>query len=73
MAPPSSSGGRKRKRGRRNWEEGGSGAHGVHEPTFQARQSQREETHEPGTRPMLSLTVNVCRRGAYLLVCAILS
>jgi hypothetical protein len=54
---PSQSGGRKRKRGRREWDEGGSTsvARGVHEPTFQARQSQREETHEPGTRPILSL------------------
>jgi hypothetical protein len=38
---PSQSGGRKRKRGRREWDEGGSTsiARGVREPTFQARQS----------------------------------
>jgi hypothetical protein len=48
---PSQSGGRKRKRGRREWDEGGSTsvARGVHEPAFQTRQSQREETHGPGT------------------------
>jgi hypothetical protein len=55
MAPPSSSGGRKRKRGRRNWEEGGSGAPGVCEPMHQARGSQREETHGPGTHFVLYL------------------
>jgi hypothetical protein len=54
---PSQSGGRKRKRGRREWDEGGStsGAHGAHEPTFQARHSQREEAYEPGTRLIFSL------------------
>jgi hypothetical protein len=55
MAPSSSLGGRKRKRGRRNWDEGGSSALGAHEPTFQARHSQREEAHELGTRLILYL------------------
>jgi hypothetical protein len=54
---PLQSGGRKRKRGRREWDEGGStsAARGVHEPTFPAGQSQREETHGPGTHLVLCL------------------
>jgi hypothetical protein len=53
MAPPLISGGRKRKRGRRSWDEGGSDAPGVREPMHQARGSQREETHGPGTHLVL--------------------
>jgi hypothetical protein len=54
---PSLSVGRKRKRGRREWDEGGSnsGVHGACEPMHQARRGQRGSTHEPGTRLILSL------------------
>jgi hypothetical protein len=48
---PSLSGGRKRKRGRREWDEGGStsGAHGAREPTHQVRYGRRGLVHGPGT------------------------
>jgi hypothetical protein len=55
MAPSSISGGRKRKRGRRSWDERGSDAPGVCEPTHQTRGSQREETYGPGTHLILCL------------------
>jgi hypothetical protein len=57
MAPPSLSGGRKRKRGRRDWDEGwsSSGARGVHELMRQEGHSQRGEAQGPGTRLILSL------------------
>jgi hypothetical protein len=49
MTPSSFSGGRKRKKGRRSWDEGGSDAPGAREPTLQARHNQRGEAHGPGT------------------------
>jgi hypothetical protein len=55
MAPSSFSGRRKRKRGRRNWDERGSDAPGACEPTLQARHSQRESAQEPGMRFNLPL------------------
>jgi hypothetical protein len=57
MAPSSSSGGRKRKRGRRDWDEGGSvsGARSVREPMRQEGHSQRGEAQGSGTRLILSL------------------
>jgi hypothetical protein len=50
-------GGRKRKRGRGEWDEGGSslGAHGVHESTPQEDRNQRGSVHGPGTCLILSL------------------
>jgi hypothetical protein len=55
MASSSSSGGRKRKRGRRSRDEGGPDAPGAREPTLQTRHSQRGEAHGPGTRSPFSL------------------
>jgi hypothetical protein len=48
---PSLSGGRKGKRGRREWDEGGStsGTPSVRELTHQARRGQRRSVHGPGT------------------------
>jgi hypothetical protein len=50
MAPPLLSGGRKRKRGRREKDKRGStsGARGVCEPSLQERSDQREAAQEPG-------------------------
>jgi hypothetical protein len=49
---PSLSGGRKRKKKRRDWDKRGSilGSHDVHEPTLQGSCSQREAAQESGTR-----------------------
>jgi hypothetical protein len=57
MAPSLSSGGRKRKRGRKDWDEGGSisGARDVREPMRQEGHSQRREAQGPGTCLILSL------------------
>jgi hypothetical protein len=51
------SGGRKRKIGRREWDEEGSslGARSVHEPMHQEDCNQRGSVHGPGTCLILSL------------------
>jgi hypothetical protein len=55
MAPSSFSSGRKRKRGRRSWGEGGSDAPGAREPTLQEGRSKRESAHGPGTHLIFPL------------------